>query len=42
MSKIIIENAHVVTNDRSHSEYAGGHLVIGQHDHLRRGRERAR
>ena len=28
MSKIIIENAHVVTNDRSRSEYAGGHLVI--------------
>ena len=28
MSKIIIENAHVVTNDRSRSEYAGGHVVV--------------
>ena len=28
MSKIIIENAHVVTNDRSRSEYAGGHVVL--------------
>ena len=28
MSKIIIENAHVVTNDPNRSEYAGGHVVL--------------
>jgi cytosine/adenosine deaminase-related metal-dependent hydrolase len=28
MSKIIIENADVVTNDASRSEYTGGHLVL--------------